>query len=362
MVGIYQTMISADQQGAVDKLPIVQYLYGNALGLVELLSVGVTFITLTIVIFYRRRTMSLVLAIVILIVVATSSQLWFAGLDQFQAFGSNLSKAIIDLFKGQGVTNTGLPVIGDITTVMIALFVFGFTSIMGLNLVMMFTTYTIIGVGLKFFGLLTLSLLALGKRTQKVFNMIVAIGIVIFVLGKVAAVFIIACGQAFGQAFGPILGDPLFTQGVITIDSMAAALLIQPVLIFLMYKSVAAVAGKVRSLVKGTVNAFVQDRSRTTVKQVTNVQAAGLQARTPAGGVVTVAPRLSHSAVVKQQARNSLLKAGAGALMAKSVAATNPALALALKGAAYATQAGIKGPVPQKIDPPKPKSPAPSHP
>lgn len=328
LVQIFQDVIAAPK--TLDKTPFVQYLYGNALGLVELLAMSVTFIVFLFALVIKKARISLIQSVVVFIVVATAAPLWFGLINEIESMGDGLSKAITDLFRTQGITNTGLPSIGAFKDVIVSIFIFSATTFWGLNLVMIFYGYVVVGVFIKFFGLITLSLLALGERTQKVFNFLVAIGLVAFVLGKVSANAIVGSSQAISNSLANSYADDLFTMGAVTIIAIVVAIIMQPVLMFLAYKSVSAVSGKVFAMVKGKVEAKTEDRSRVSVDAVNASHATNLQSRTPGGAPTPPAPVQSDKQRIQEIARQEAINKGAAVLAAKAASASNPATGSAM--------------------------------
>lgn len=112
-------------------------------------------------------------------------------------------------------------------------------------------SYEPIIVFVKFWGLIAMGMWALGKRTRQMTEIIIALGIVATLLGRPVAQFILEIGQIMRSTFPG--GNTLVLGGILTMISIALAIVSQVVLVFACYKGVQGIEGRIRSLVKGTV-------------------------------------------------------------------------------------------------------------
>lgn len=320
MVRIFQQLYATPMTlGGTD---YVAYLYGNALGVAEYLSMGVTFVLLTLAFFIKRARVSLAHAVLVLLAVAIFSPFWFAGLDEVERTGDLLTATMLAITTiGGGSTSPmiNLPSSLDLGNAAMTMFMFWPTAGFGITLASVFVAYEGMIVFVKFAGLLSFSLMAFGERSRKVFSFLMSLGIVCMVLGRPVAVTIINVIQGIALSIPNV--SPAFVTTVAVIAGFFTALIAQPILLFLTYRSVSGVVGRVAASVTGKVNALMEDRSKSFVQSINNSHAAVLSGRTTA---------VRHASVTTK-IRRGLHKAGHNAVVAKTAAM------LAAKAAASTT-------------------------
>lgn len=327
IVELFQQFIAIPM--SLDGTAFVMYLYGNALGVNEYLSISVLAVTLIVALFIKRGRASFVQALIIVLVSGVVGPLWFYAFDQLQLLGDQLSIAFnlnqqVQTTNGVNLVTLAFPAL-KIQDVLMSLFTFGPLLFFMYGLFSVFVSYTFLAVVVKFLGLICFSLLALGERTRKVFSLLVAVGLVAVVIGKPVAVLFISIGQGL-SSLTAIFAEG-FIQGIILSGSVIAAILIQPVLVFLMYKGVSPIVGKVAAAVTGKVRALSENREGQGVRALSNANAASLQGRSQA------IPYNKGPSYVRRAAEiggSVAIAKGAAMLAAKAASNVHPAAKVAV--------------------------------
>ncbi|HEY8886150.1 MAG TPA: hypothetical protein VIM31_01470 [Candidatus Microsaccharimonas sp.] len=282
IVELFQRFIAV--RLTLDGTPFVQYLYGNALGAYNYVAMAVMAVTFIIALFIKRGRASFAQAAIVVVAAGVIGPLWFYAADQFQLLGDQLTITFNLNQKVEGVDGVNLVTLAfpqlEIPDVLMSLFTFAPLMYFMYSLFSVFVSYAFITVVVKFLGLLCFALLALGTRSQKVFSLLIAIGLVAVVLGRAVAVLFISIGQGLSSITAVFAEG--FIQGIILNGSVIAAILVQPVLIFLMYKGVSPIVGRVAAAVTGKVRALSENREGQSVRGLSNANAASLQGRSEA--------------------------------------------------------------------------------
>lgn len=269
---------------SLDGNSFIQYLYGNALGVYGYLAIIVMSITFIIALFIKRGRASFAQAVIIVLVSAAAGPLWFYAFDQLQLVGNQLSIAFNLNPKVEGVSGTNVVTLAfpslQIPDVIMSLLTFTPLLYFMYWLFSIFVSYAFFAVVIKFLGLILFSLLALGERTRKVFSFLVAVGLVVVLFGKPVAVLFISIGQGLSSITAVFSSG--FIQGIILTGSVIASILVQPVLVFLMYKGVSPIVGKVAAAVTGKVRALSENRNEQGARALSNANVSSLQGRSQA--------------------------------------------------------------------------------
>jgi hypothetical protein len=308
---------------SVGQNPLIVFLDGNALGAAPFLATAVMAMTIVLALFWQRGRAAFARALIAFVAVAALSPLWFEFISAFQKLGDNLSNVALGL-TNQAPTGAAsiIPVLPNMTIedAFLASLTFGPAAYFGYLLFDTFLAYGYVAAIVAFLGLLSLSLIALGPRARKVFNFLIAVGIVTMVLGRPVAIVCIELGQAFANLFTNT-PNSMFILGASTVGSLILALIAQPVLLVLMYQGVSRVGGNINALVTGTVRSLSE--SRATLSGSTAVQAniASMNGRQQA-------LERAGETFVGGVAAASAAK-GAAALAARAAASTTPVGAVA---------------------------------
>ena len=301
MVKLFQDFVIA--QPIVINNSFTDYLYGNAIGVYGYLAICVAYVTFICALVWQKARVTFAMSLLVGIVIGMVGPLWFAGADQVSLIGDQLTKAAVDL--GNGITGQNTTILPDLGTAepLVAITMYGITYTLALGLYMMFVNYAGVAVLVKFFSLIVFSIFAIGDRTRKIFSFIVALGIVTMVIGKPVAALSIALGQALIKSFGS-QSNSMALLGTITAGSMFVGLVMQPVLLFLTYKAVSPIMGRVAATVRGRVETLT--RHAATAKVVATAHAASLQGRARA-----VAAKQPHygQRIVKEASLLAIAKA-----------------------------------------------------
>lgn len=315
--------------------PLVDYLNGNALGAAPLLAFAVLSFTMVIALVWKRGRVSFARALLVYVGVAVISPLWYEVTAAFEKLGDDLSVVAVNFIDQSGgsgavVAVPKLPTL-IITDSFLASITFGPAALFAYELFAVLLSYEFVTILVAFFGLLSLGLLAAGARARKVFNFLVAVGLVTMVLGRPVAIICIELGQAFANVFAGAPNAMVIT-GVITVASLIVAILIQPVLLFLMYQGVSRVGGLIDSRITGTVRSITQGNYSSATRTAVDANISSMNGRSQAlqraagqgfiGGVAT-------AGIAKGAAK------GAAMLAARAAASTTPV------GAAVATAASL---------------------
>jgi hypothetical protein len=335
IVELFQHFIAIPM--TLDGNSFVQYLYGNALGVYQYLAMIVMAVTFIIALFIKRGRPSFAQAAIIVLIAGVAGPLWFYAFDQLQLLSDQLSISMnlnpkVEGVSGMNVMTLAFPSL-QIQNVLMSLFTFGPLLYFMYGLFTVFVNYAFLAVVVKFLGLLCFALLALGKRSQKVFSLLVAIGLVAVVIGKPVAVLFISIGQ--GLASITSIFAEGFTQGIILNGSIIAAILIQPVLIFLMYKGVSPIVGKVAAAVTGKVRSLSENRNGQGARALSNANAASLQGRSQA---IPYNKGPSYARRAAEIGGSMAIAKGAAMLAAKAASNIHPVA----KVAVTAVSVGIK--------------------
>lgn len=343
LVAVFQRIVT--DMPSIDNSQFADYLYGNAIGVYGYLALCVAYIAAVLALFFTKGRITFIHAILLLLLLGAIGPFWFAGADQIIIFGDQLTKAAITVgnvpVTGAGIDTFGPSILPALSfnDNMIAIFSFFPTLALGAILYQIFVNYEVLVVIVKFFGLIVLSLVALGERSRKVFSLIVAIGIVTMLIGRPVAMVIVSSGQGWVRSL-PSGQDSMFTTAGVTISSLVVAILIQPVLLFLAYKSVSPVVGRVSAMVTGRVKALNENRPMPSAQDVNRVHAASLQGRATAINVHTP----SYGTRVVHATRDVAVAKGAAYLVARQAVATHPVGRAALTASTVAMRALQKGP------------------
>ena len=312
--------------------PLVAYLNGNALGAAPLLAFAVLSFTIVMALLWKRGRMSFARALLVYVGVAVLSPLWYEVTAAFEKLGDDLSVIAVNFIdqsgSGAAVAVPKLPSM-IITDAFLASITFGPAALFGYELFAILLSYEFVTILVAFFGLLSLALLGAGARARKVFNFLVAVGIVTMVLGRPVAIICIELGQAFANVFAGAPNAMVIT-GVVTVASLVVAILIQPVLLFLMYQGVSRVGGFIDSRITGTVRSISQGSYSSATRTAVQANISSMNGRSQAlqraagqgfiGGVAT-------AGIASGAAK------GAAMLAARAAASTTPVGAIAATAA-----------------------------
>lgn len=336
IVEIFQHFIAIPM--SLDGAPFVTYLYGNALGVYEYLAMLVLVVTSVIALFIKRGRPAFGQAIVVALVVGALGPMWFYVFDQLSLLGDSLSVAAnlnpkIEGVDGVNVITLAFPAL-KVQDVLMSLLTFSPLVFFMYTLFSVFVSYSFLAVVVKFLGLILFSLLALGDRTRKVFSFLTAVGLVAVVIGKPVAVLLISIGQ--GIASITAVFNEGFIQGIILNGSLIIAILIQPVLVFLMYKGVSPIVGKVAAAVTGKVRALSENRNEQSARALSHANAASLQGRSQA---IPYERNPSYARRAVEIGGAMAVAKGAAMLAAKAASNVHPAAKVAVTVASVGVKA-----------------------
>jgi hypothetical protein len=313
--------------------PLVAFLNGNALGAAPFLAVSVVAVTMVLALFWGRGRMAFARALIVFLAVATLSPFWYQVTAALENVGDDLTRVAMTLVEQSTGGGPNIPMFPQMTftDAFWAVMTFGPAAFFGYLLFGTFLVYEFVTVVVAFLGLLSLSLLAIGPRSRKAFNFLVATGLVTMVLGRPVAMICIELGQAFAGLFA---GTPnaVFVQGAATVGSLFLALLAQPILLVLMYQGVSRVGGLVDARITGTVKSITEGRTTLSGRTAVDANIASMSGRREA------LERTAGQSLVGGIAQAGIAAGaakGAAALAARAAASTTPV------GAAVATGASI---------------------
>lgn len=231
----------------------VDYLYGNAVGVSGLLSVGLTILLLSIAVIKHSTTSKFAMSFIMSCLVGVLAPIWFAAMNWLVGLGTNLATWAQFYHPHDLVSlpNTNNP-LGQI----IALgAIFGVGSLV----VLAFFAYSIVIVAVTFFGLPAMVLFPLGERARGFLNWIITLGLVSMVFGRPVAIVILEISKFLSDA---LANGNWFFETFILIGGFAMALIAQVILVVMLHTQVDKVTGAVKSQVTGTVNIIMPTGSR----------------------------------------------------------------------------------------------------
>lgn len=228
-------------------------IYGNALGAAPLLATLIA-VVLTVLTMVRHKLIpNTAYAFVVILVIGVLGQAWFNFVDWGVGFGTDLAKAAA--FYDKEASASFIDVSGSLT---IWPQIVGFIAAAGLSgmLAGVVLTYSVAVVFVKFVALLVYAASALGPRMRKLFDVVIAIGLVSIFFGRAAAVFALQLGKL---AIDHIpLGNTAFGTTFFSVLSLFAAFMFQIGLVVICYNGVSQVTGRMHASITGSVTATMK--------------------------------------------------------------------------------------------------------
>lgn len=204
-----------------------------------------------------------------------------------------------------------------IDNALVGMVIFGLNFLGSFALAGVTVSYEPIIVLVKFWGLIAISVWALGKRARQITEVIIALGIVATLLGRPVAQFILEIGQMLRASFPG--GNTLVLGGIFVMITLTLAIISQVVLVFACYKGVQAIDGRIGALVKGTVTTTVKNTIKVDLNRLRKQQ-------TPPQPMYNVAPPAPSTRDHVHRAGRAAGRKASSAVGAAATAAGHPAV------------------------------------
>jgi hypothetical protein len=340
----YQAMVQYLQQVLAfsmtfDNVGIVQWLYGNALGLAPFLAGLVVIVVLPLGLVLKRMRLSAAMALIVALAMPFIGVAWFMALNIIQHIGDDLSRLSISIANAPAqdpLDDLFIPMPGalGLNAVISCLMFAGLLWWSGI-LLFLFFNYEIYNVVFTIIGLLLVAMYGFGPRTRKLFSILGALAVVTMLAGRPVALGIIEIGNAIATLFpGP---DNIFFVGLINGACMMAGIVFQVLIFWGSYKGINEVIGRfLEGNIRGTVDAYMRGERRTPLTS-TGTPVAGTQR---AQRLVSTGQR--YGSAVAYEVRKASTEAASKAMLAKGImvaSKAHPVAAAVVTGATIATKA-----------------------
>jgi hypothetical protein len=264
MQGIYKLMVVYFEQ-VVTSPPRVQgggvidYAYGNAIGLSGSIALVVTVVVMCAAIFHARKALSAAEAIVIAVFIGVAGPFVYGLADTMMDIGDQLSKVAMfyhSTSNGGGLLATGLDGVASMSPI---LTMFAFMPIVTLGAANMFVVfiYEALSVFLKIAVLPALAMRPLGDKYKRFSNWTISAAVVAMMLGRPAMVLCVEIGQMAGDN---IVGGSVVSSAFFLTAGLAMSLWVQKKLYTQAQSIVGKVMGRTVSRVTGRVESTLKNK------------------------------------------------------------------------------------------------------